>query len=120
METTENKHIDLSYLKELSNGSNEFICQMISIFILQTPEAIDNMEMHLNNKDWKRLKATAHKMKPSFSFMGIKELENSIFLVEEYCEKEMHFEQLPELIAKIRNICSLAIIELEEEKKKFE
>ena len=117
METTKNTHSDLSYLKQLSNGSNEFVNQMITIFITQTPEALDNIDIYLKEKNWKSLKGVAHKMKPSFSFMGIKELEKSILLVEEYCENETQLDQLPELISTIRKVCGLAILELEVERK---
>lgn len=119
METTENKHTDLTYLKQLSNGDNEFIHQMITIFMTQTPDALDSIDMYLKEKNWKSLKGIAHKMKPSFSFMGIKELEPVILLVEEYCENETHLDQLPKLTSTVRRICELAIIELETEKKRF-
>ena len=119
METLKNKHIDLTYLKQLSNGSNEFIGQMISIFMVQTPEALDQLDNYLKEKNWKLLKGVAHKMKPSFSFMGIKELESIIAMIEEHAANENQLDQLPELIFKIRSVCSLALLELEKEKKLF-
>jgi HPt (histidine-containing phosphotransfer) domain-containing protein len=114
-----NKHINLTYLKELSNGSNEFICQMISVFIAQTPEMIANMEEHLHKQDWKALHAVAHRMKPSFSFMGIKELETTIHTLEEYCLKKTNLDQIPDMLSTIKHTCEIAIKELEVEKKAF-
>lgn len=114
-----NEHIDLTYLKELSNGSNEFILQMISVFMAQTPEAIGDLEKHLDHKDWKALRAVAHKMKPSFSFMGIKELEPVIAAVEEYSKDETNLDELPAMISRIKNICLESMKELEAEKKAF-
>lgn len=119
METISNKHIDLTYLKQLSNGSNEFINEMISVFMEQTPIEISNLEKYLKAKDWKSLRAIAHKMKPSFSFMGIKELESTIKLIEEYAANETNLDLLPELISKIKNTCNEAIKELEVERKLF-
>jgi len=119
METTSLKHIDLTYLKQLSNGSNEFIIEMISVFMEQTPIEISNLEKYLEEKDWKSLRAIAHKMKPSFSFMGIKELDALIKLIEEYAANETNLELLPEMIAKLKKICYEAIKELEIEQKSF-
>lgn len=113
------KHTDLTYLKELSNGSKEFINQMISIFMSQTPEALDSINLHLKAKNFKQLRAVIHKMKPSFSFMGIGELENISALVENYADTETHLDELPELILSINTICTAALLELEEEKKQF-
>lgn len=118
METT-NKHIDLSYLKQLSNGSNEFIAQMISIFMTQTPEALNKIEAHLQKKEWKLIKAHIHKMKPSFAFMGIKELEAIALDAEKYCETETRLDEIPKLISQIKKTCELAILELETEKLQF-
>ncbi len=113
------KYIDLTYLKDLSNGSNEFISQMISVFMVQTPEALDTMERCLNSKDWTGLHAVSHKIKASFAFMGIKELEPVIISIEENCLKRTNMEQLPEMVSKIKSVCEVAIEQLEIEKKLF-
>jgi len=77
---------------------------------------LDSMEKQLHSKEWKQLRATAHKMKPSFSFMGIKELQDVIISIEEYSDKEIKLELLPELINKLKNISNKAIEELKKEK----
>jgi HPt (histidine-containing phosphotransfer) domain-containing protein len=119
METANNKNIDLSYLKQLSNGSNEFICEMISVFMEQTPKELDEIDKYWDAKDWQSLHRIAHKMKPSFTFMGIKELENVIYLINEYSSTETNIDQLPELISKLKNVCFEALEELEIEKQLF-
>ncbi len=88
-------------------------------FFEQTPPEIQNLEDHLTEKDWKALRATAHKIKPSLGFMGIKELEDTIKSIEEYASKEINLEQLPELVAKVKNICTEAIEELKVEKELY-
>ncbi|MFY9307932.1 MAG: Hpt domain-containing protein [Bacteroidia bacterium] len=119
METNKIKQTDLTYLKELSNGSNEFIVEMITVFVEQTPLEIANMEKHLAAGDWKSLRATAHKMKPSFSFMGIKELEGVIKTIEDYAANEKNLDLLPGLILKVKEVCTQAIEELVQEKPQF-
>jgi HPt (histidine-containing phosphotransfer) domain-containing protein len=113
------KQIDLTYLKEIANGSNEFICQMINVFTTETPKEINNLEKHLNNKDWQLLRGTAHKMKPSFTFMGIKKLESIIHTIEENSANETNLAHLPELFLEVKQTCNQAIIELEDEKNLF-
>jgi len=65
METNSKKNTDLTYLKELSNGSNEFIVQMITIFLNETPAAVDKVEQYAKTSNWDALRAAVHKMKPS-------------------------------------------------------
>lgn len=114
-----NKHIDLSYLRQISNGSNEFIGQMITVFIEEVPIEISNLEKHLANKDYKSLRAVAHKMKPSFSFMGVKELEDNVHLIEEYSGEEKNLDQIPAMVANIKKVTDEVITELEAEKELF-
>jgi len=113
------KHIDLTYLKELANGSNQFMNEMLTLFIAQTPEALDNIEKHFQNKDWKSLRGTVHKMKPSVSFMGLKAIENDVRRIEEAAANETGLDQLPALIANVKNVCKEAIIELKDELKNY-
>ena len=119
METNSKKHIDLTYLKELSNGSNEFINQMITIFLKETPVAIDNVEKYLSTSNWDALRAAVHKIKPSFSFMGIKELEEVINSVEKYSETKTNLDKIPAMVSKIKSVLKIAIEELEVAKKEF-
>lgn len=113
METKPNPHADLSYLKEISNGSKEFIIEMISVFIREIPIEIDKLEKHLAAKDWKSLKSVAHKMKSTFSIMGIKELESDIKLMNDYAAQESNLDQLPAMIANTKKICIETVKELE-------
>jgi len=117
---TNNKHIDLEYLKQIANGSDEFILQMITVFTEEIPGEVENLQNHLKNKDWNALRATAHKMKPSYSFMGVKELEEMVHSVEEFSSSESHMEELPGLVSNIQSITNEVIAELHEEKKKFQ
>src|SRR4051812_27726369 len=116
---TNNKHIDLDYLKQISNGSNEFIFQMITVFSEEIPGEIANLENYVKAKDWKSLRATAHKMKPSYAFMGVKELEDMVHALEEFSGNETHLEELPALVERIKSITTEVVKELDEEKKNF-
>ena len=108
---------DLTYLKQVSNGDNKFIIEMIDVYLRETPEAIKNLENHFKNKEWKKFRAVTHKMKPSFSFFGLKDLYTTVDSMEEYADKETHLELLPGLISKIKQTCTQAMKELENIKK---
>jgi HPt (histidine-containing phosphotransfer) domain-containing protein len=94
--------------------------QMLNIFIEQTPQALIRMEKAMDNKDWKSLRLIVHKIKPSIMFMGLTEIANDVPLLEEYAASETHLDAIPELVGKIKNVCSEAVIELSEELKKLQ
>jgi len=115
-----NKHTDLTYLRGLAKGSDAFIIQILSIFIEQTPEAIERMEKAMKNKEWKLLSQIVHKIKPSVMFTGLREIKNDVPLLEEYAANESNLDEIPALVEKIKIICTEAVIELKEELKKAE
>lgn len=71
---TKPKHIDLSVLEEITDGSPELLHDMLDIFFLQVPKFIKDMEEANNHGDSAKLGAIAHKAKSSVATMGITSL----------------------------------------------
>lgn len=117
--TSHRKHTDLTYLKEIANGSNTFIVQMLNIFIEQMPQALIRIDAAVKNKDWKSLRMVVHKIKPSTIFTGLTEIANDVPLLEEYAAEESHLDAIPALADKVTKVCSEAILELTEELNKL-
>jgi HPt (histidine-containing phosphotransfer) domain-containing protein len=65
-----NEPLDLSYLREMSGDSVEFIVEMIDVFKEQTPGYIADLEAAMIAKDWQRVSNCAHKIKPTFAYLG--------------------------------------------------
>jgi len=72
---TMDNNYDLSKLKALSRGDEDFVRSMIEIFRQQTPLALKEMKEALRKKDYETLAQTAHRIKPSIENMGIKQLD---------------------------------------------
>jgi PAS domain S-box-containing protein len=109
------KHIDLSYLRQLSNGDSKFIHEMLTLFMDQTPDMLARINKYMELKDWKSLGSAAHKMKPSIMFIGLKEIEADLRLVEDYASNELNVERIPAMVEKIKNVCTMAMDEIKEE-----
>lgn len=77
------KLYDLSYLKEHAAGDNDFLIEMISIFLGDTPEFLKQLKEDIDEKDYEKIKVTSHSMKGLFLTLGmneaaqlLKEIEN--------------------------------------------
>ncbi|HWY38401.1 MAG TPA: response regulator [Bacteroidia bacterium] len=116
----EDRLTNLSYIRQISHGDQKFVARMISVFLRQTPGLIEDLKNEFKDKDKSSFLITIHKMKPSVSFMGIKELDEIIQTIEEYISGELFMSQIPDLLKKIQQICEKATKELEIEKKKLE
>ncbi len=112
------KCIDLDYLNRRTKSNPELMIQMILAFLEQTPQLINTMKQSLHDKDWNLLSASAHKIIPSFSIMGINsDFENMAKQVQELASKQIEADGIPELVFQIETVCNQACKELEIEMK---
>ncbi len=107
------KFIDLTYLNELAEGSEEFIQRMIRAFLVQTPQLIDQMKQGAALNNWQDVRAAAHKMKPSMDFIGIHSLKKVVASIENDAHELKNVEAIPGMIAQVEQVCDLAMRELD-------
>lgn len=119
-ERNSDRYTDLTYLREIAKGSDEFIIQMLTLFIDQTPQILIRVDKALGSKDWKTLRLVVHKMRPSIMFVGLAEIIDDVPLLEDYAAEEVHLDKIPPLVDKIKKICTKAIVELKDELKKMQ
>ena len=63
--------LDLSFLQEIADGSNEFIVESIDMFLHHTPEMLGMITKAIADKDWTVAASAAHKLKPNLGFFGM-------------------------------------------------
>jgi len=115
-ETKKFKSIDLTYLRLRTKSDLKLMAEMIAIYLEQTPAAVSRMKHSLIHKDWNSLRASVHKMIPSFSIMGINpKFESIAKRLQELAEKGQDIGELKELVSQLEKVCSKACVELEEE-----
>ncbi|RCH56420.1 hypothetical protein DJ568_00745 [Mucilaginibacter hurinus] len=77
-----NEDLDLSFLYEIADGSDEFIVESVGMFLQQTPELIDSIESAIAQSDWPTAAAAAHKLKPNLGFFGMLNSESLLQEIE--------------------------------------
>jgi len=117
---SEYQHIDMTYLDELALGSNEFKIEMVESFINTTPEAIQKMKEAINSGDWKVLGGIAHKLKTSFSFVGMENMVQLSKSLQDLGLAEEKVEEIPGMVEELSNTYSKAEIELKQELNKLQ
>jgi HPt (histidine-containing phosphotransfer) domain-containing protein len=105
---------DLTYLKQMSGGSEEIIGEMIGLFIEQVQEISNEMLAALNNKEWNVLSKLAHKAKSSVSIMGMSELAEELKKLELNANGGKNIESYRTTVEKFVNDCKIAEKELTE------
>ncbi|ADY52654.1 Hpt domain protein [Pseudopedobacter saltans DSM 12145] len=84
--------IDLSYLDEVAGGNAEFLVEMIDIFLQQTPKYVNDLKLAIDEKNWKGIAETAHKIKPTLTFIGLLKEQEEMANIERQARSEENYE----------------------------
>ena len=71
-------NLDLSYLRDMAEGDERLIVEMISIFEEQSSKYSSEMRSFYVQGNWKELARLAHKAKPSATIVGLSELAEQL------------------------------------------
>lgn len=63
--------LNLSFLYEIADGSNEFIIESIDMFLANTPALIESLSRALSDGEWTVAASTAHILKSNVGFFGM-------------------------------------------------
>jgi PAS domain S-box-containing protein len=106
---------DLSTLKEIGRGNDEFIEKMVSMFCDQTPPMIIEMKGAYFAGDLEKMGAIAHKIKPSLDNLNIITLKHVIRSIESAGYHKEENEDLKELLEETDKVMSKVIENMKRE-----
>jgi len=93
--------LDLSYLREMSDDNAEFIIEMIDLFKAQTPEYLSELESAVADKNWPLVSTCAHKMKPTFAYVGREDAKLHMQMIEHNARELVNVETLPQACTEV-------------------
>ncbi len=96
-----NSELDLSYLEEVTGGNSEMIVEMLRLFVNDTPDQLSNIERNVKDGDWDAVRAEAHKLKPTFQYVGMDGTHLLVAEVETKARNREQIERIPELVDSI-------------------
>ena len=93
--------LDLSALKELSNGDKAFYTDMLQTFLQTTTTGISEMEKLLKDKNYEMIAEHAHKISAPCKHLGADLLYNLLKEIEENCRNNTNLDDVSDLIEKM-------------------
>ncbi|MCD4735478.1 MAG: Hpt domain-containing protein [Bacteroidales bacterium] len=114
------KYYDLTNLNEMLGGDKKAILQMIKIFLVSTPETLNDLNKCHEKNDLSGVSKLAHKLKSSIDIFAIGELKQEIRRIETTTRDRFSLDELPELIQKLNNILDAAIEQISEYKEELQ
>jgi len=97
----EKAEYNLSNLREISRGDQEFVKNMVKLFCEQTPGEVYNMKKAFAEGDLELMGKTAHKIKPSIDNLGIESIGQTIRKLEKFGKENNRDTTIPALLDKV-------------------
>ncbi|HXL57642.1 MAG TPA: hypothetical protein VN958_15380 [Chitinophagaceae bacterium] len=85
---------NLERLYEIDNGNDEFIREIINVFLRNIPLNARDLVKAANEKKWDNVYFLAHKMKANIELLNIKSIREEIRLVERNAKAKIHLDQI--------------------------
>jgi len=111
-----NAPLDLSYLRDMSGDSAEFMIEMIDMFKQQTPLYMEELQQAVSEKNWSKVSSCAHKIKPTFSYVGREDAKSHMQMMEQNARDLNKVDELPNAFTEVNDFVQILYKQLDEAK----
>ncbi|MBC7615377.1 MAG: Hpt domain-containing protein [Pedobacter sp.] len=111
-----NQPLDLSYLREMSGDSSDFMIEMLDAFQKQTPIYMADLQNAIAQEDWKATSECAHKIKPTFYYVGREDARDHMQIMERNARELIDLKNIPGDFAAAQEFVEILYRQLEEAK----
>ena len=106
------KLYDLSKLRTMSRGNEEFILKMVNIFCKDIPESMDKASAAMATHEYPKIKAVLHRIKPSVKMLEINSIVQLLEQTEHRAATETEVDEIPNGINKLKSTLKKVVEEL--------
>ena len=104
----------------MSGNSIEFMIEMIDMFKQQTPIYINDLSQALEEKNWAKVSSCAHKIKPTFAYVGREDAKDHMQLMEHNARDQKNLETLPAAFEELNSFVTILNTQLDTAKSELE
>lgn len=95
---------DLKELRAIAPDDENFVKEMITLFISQNETALNEIEVYTESRDYAKIKAILHKMKAPVLVMGVTQISEIILQVEKMELSDITEPVISDMLQKLTNI----------------
>jgi hypothetical protein len=111
-----NQPLDLSYLREMSGDGIDFMLEMLDAFLKQTPLYMADLASAIAAEDWKATSEAAHKIKPTFYYVGREDARDHMQIMERNARDLTDLQNIPRDFAEAQEFVEILYRQLAEAK----
>ena len=108
-----NKNVtNLSFLTKISKGDHKKIEKYISIYLQTVPTDLKELQIAVNDKNFKALSSVAHKLKGNASYLGVEDVLSELNELEKMKHFKENTNEITNIVDKVSLIIEQSISEL--------
>lgn len=108
-------HYNLAKVYALSDNDPEFVNQILSLFVNEIPDDLEEIKEGIKKGDHKHAYAYAHKVKPSLDLLGLNVAFEEILQIEAWTKAEGEKKEIKETFKSVKTQVEDAIKELKKD-----
>jgi signal transduction histidine kinase/CheY-like chemotaxis protein/HPt (histidine-containing phosphotransfer) domain-containing protein len=113
IDSTQEKIIDLSYLRFTSDNDKEFMEELIGLYKKNIPIAIQKIKLFCKENDVENLNKEVHKLSSSIGLLGLKTAISIITEIEHKNENKEPLSDWMVIVEDLITICERSLVEVE-------
>lgn len=95
--------LNLDFMDSLAGDNDTLKKKLLDLVLEETPEELVTLKAAIETKDWDRVRSVAHKMKSTFSYLGLKKILEVIKTIEIEAKEKTDTELIPNQFASIES-----------------
>ncbi|WP_025142925.1 Hpt domain-containing protein [Pedobacter jeongneungensis] len=119
MTNSHGEPLDFSYLIEMVGDDPAFLAEFFETFIEHTPVYLAEMENALTNENWSKVANHAHKIKPTFIYVGRNDAKLLVEAIENNARNKIALDKIRSDLEKLKLMLSDILFQLKQEKIKL-
>jgi len=115
----EYKYVDPGHLNEMANGEDDFILQVIELFLAAMPDNTCMLTETVAGDNYPEIIFYTHKIRGSLNFIGAPQLIDILDKIDELCEAQTGLPEIRILATEVLAISTEIITELHDVKQQL-
>ena len=104
----------------MSGDSAEFMIEMLDTLVEQIPLYLEDLQRAVDAKDWKAASEFAHKVKPTFYYVGREDIRDYVQVIERNAKEGVEVDAIPSALTEIKQELDVILVQVAKSKAELE
>jgi len=106
---------NLDKINEMADGDEDFVNSVISVFLEEVPQDLEDLENALNQQNHDQVYKLAHKIKPNVDLLGMEQTREAALQMETLGKNEASISEIQQIFPALKKDIHQVVSELKKD-----